>query len=255
MVVSQRRLLSTCAYRIFDLEKGTRVSTIEVKKLYKKLAIKHHPDTGGNAKLMQGLNEAYKVLLSEAEVNGRRIRPTGNRTPGEQTSNDEEIGEEFYSYSAAADSEILGWLREEQIRQREEKLRREREQEQSRALESVLEVEYKHLLESWNRKRLLMDAAEATLLEQYKSHSDPRSLTLWSEAYDRWIDCWTTFNKTVAVWGKWKGDPYEQVGMWVEADKYKKGLWDSDSRQWRGHAWSARAKWDKRNKTNKLHPT
>ncbi len=37
----------------------------EIERLYKHLAIRHHPDRGGNAEKMKAINEAYRVLGNE----------------------------------------------------------------------------------------------------------------------------------------------------------------------------------------------
>ena len=38
----------------------------EIERLYKRLAIRHHPDRGGDAEYMKAINEAYAVLGNEA---------------------------------------------------------------------------------------------------------------------------------------------------------------------------------------------
>jgi len=38
----------------------------EIERLYKRLAIRYHPDRGGNAERMKVINEAYRVLGNEA---------------------------------------------------------------------------------------------------------------------------------------------------------------------------------------------
>lgn len=37
----------------------------EIERLYKRLAMRHHPDRGGNADNMKAINEAYRVLGNE----------------------------------------------------------------------------------------------------------------------------------------------------------------------------------------------
>ena len=37
----------------------------EIERLYKRLAMQHHPDRGGNAEVMKAINEAYRVLGNE----------------------------------------------------------------------------------------------------------------------------------------------------------------------------------------------
>ena len=42
------------------------VSQVEIDRIYKRLAVQHHPDRGGNAEDMKAINEAYRVLGNEA---------------------------------------------------------------------------------------------------------------------------------------------------------------------------------------------
>lgn len=41
-------------------------SQVEIERLYKRLAKRHHPDRGGSAEKMKAVNEAYRVLGNEA---------------------------------------------------------------------------------------------------------------------------------------------------------------------------------------------
>ena len=47
-------------YEILELTK--EASEDDIKKAYKKLAMKHHPDKGGNAENFKKINEAFKIL-------------------------------------------------------------------------------------------------------------------------------------------------------------------------------------------------
>jgi len=47
-------------YKILELNK--QYSLEEIKKSYKKLAVKHHPDKGGNPEHFKNISEAYQVL-------------------------------------------------------------------------------------------------------------------------------------------------------------------------------------------------
>jgi hypothetical protein len=44
-------------------------SRIEIERLYKRLAVQHHPDRGGDEEEMKAINEAYGVLRDEAMRN------------------------------------------------------------------------------------------------------------------------------------------------------------------------------------------
>lgn len=51
-------------YSILGAEAGA--SRGEIERLYKRLAVRHHPDRGGSEQEMKRLNEAYGVLRDEA---------------------------------------------------------------------------------------------------------------------------------------------------------------------------------------------
>ena len=53
----------------------SNASDTELKKAYRKLAMKHHPDKGGNEKAFKLINEAYSCLSSEDGT----IRPRASK--------------------------------------------------------------------------------------------------------------------------------------------------------------------------------
>ena len=54
----------------------------EIERLYKRLAMRHHPDRGGDADYMKAINEAYRVLGNEAT----RRAYDASRNRGDETS-------------------------------------------------------------------------------------------------------------------------------------------------------------------------
>lgn len=60
-------------YKILEVNKQSSLE--EIKKSYKKLAIKHHPDKGGNPEHFKNISEAYQVL-SDSEK--RKVYDNGN---------------------------------------------------------------------------------------------------------------------------------------------------------------------------------
>ena len=48
------------------LGSAENASQEEIERLYKRLAMRHHPDRGGDAEHMKAINEAYQVLGNEA---------------------------------------------------------------------------------------------------------------------------------------------------------------------------------------------
>ena len=48
------------------LDAGETASQDEIERLYKRLAMRHHPDRGGDAEEMKAINQAYRVLGNAA---------------------------------------------------------------------------------------------------------------------------------------------------------------------------------------------
>ena len=66
-------------YNVLGLTKNA--SAEEIKKTYRKLSMKHHPDRGGNKETFQKINEAYQVLGDEKKRQSydmQRDNPLGN---------------------------------------------------------------------------------------------------------------------------------------------------------------------------------
>jgi len=57
---SQKAVDTTALYNELGVSKDT--STAEIKKAYRKLAIKHHPDKGGDPEKFKAISRAYEVL-------------------------------------------------------------------------------------------------------------------------------------------------------------------------------------------------
>lgn len=51
------------------------VSTLEVRAAYRKLALVHHPDRGGDQEKMKEINEAYEFLTKHKEEYDQQFRP------------------------------------------------------------------------------------------------------------------------------------------------------------------------------------
>jgi curved DNA-binding protein CbpA len=65
-------------YSILGAREDAPLSDIE--RLYKRLAVRHHPDRGGDEEEMKSLNEAYGVLRDEET---RRVYDAERRRPAE----------------------------------------------------------------------------------------------------------------------------------------------------------------------------
>lgn len=51
----------------------------DIERLYKRLAVRHHPDRGGDEEEMKSVNEAYRTLGNEAARNAYDARRRGRR--------------------------------------------------------------------------------------------------------------------------------------------------------------------------------
>lgn len=65
--------INTDYYKILEINKQSSLE--EIKKAYKKLAVKHHPDKGGNPEEFKKISEAYQIL---SDPEKRRIYDNSN---------------------------------------------------------------------------------------------------------------------------------------------------------------------------------
>lgn len=77
----------------------------EIERLYKRLAVKHHPDRGGDEEEMKAINEAYGILGNEAERSAYDAERFGRRRSVKVQSSTvaDEPAPPFSSPSAQAD--------------------------------------------------------------------------------------------------------------------------------------------------------
>ena len=64
------------AYNVLEVAPG--VTQDELKKAYRKMAFKYHPDTGGNKDEFQKVNNAYSLLTSSSSsktTSGSKLTP------------------------------------------------------------------------------------------------------------------------------------------------------------------------------------
>jgi DnaJ-class molecular chaperone len=76
----------------YDLLEITRDATQEeIKKAYRKMAVKHHPDKGGDEEVFKKVSEAYTVLSDESK---KRVYDMGG-DPNTQSGNPFNMGGGF----------------------------------------------------------------------------------------------------------------------------------------------------------------
>lgn len=81
--------------KLYDLlEVAPTASGDELKKAYKKAALKHHPDKGGDAELFKDISRAYEVL-SDPESR-RRYDMTGSAEPAASAPTPEDLFEQMF---------------------------------------------------------------------------------------------------------------------------------------------------------------
>jgi hypothetical protein len=81
-------------------------SQSEIERLYKRLAVRHHPDRGGDEEEMKSLNEAYRVLRDETE---RRAYDVERRKNAE-AEEDESVAQPYSSPPAKVDVFTGQWV-------------------------------------------------------------------------------------------------------------------------------------------------
>ena len=60
---SHRNVDNESLYKILNVNK--KASTSEIKKAYHKLAMKNHPDKGGDADKFKEITDAYEILSND----------------------------------------------------------------------------------------------------------------------------------------------------------------------------------------------
>lgn len=84
---------TTKFYKLLEVEKNS--SEAEVKKAYRKLAVKHHPDKGGDPEKFKEITRAYEVL-SDPEKREKYNRGGEDAVDGEGGGDPSDIFESFF---------------------------------------------------------------------------------------------------------------------------------------------------------------
>ena len=66
-------------YKILNVESSANDETI--KKAYRKLAAKHHPDKGGNEEKFKKINEAYSLISTKEKRQEHSYRHSASHNP------------------------------------------------------------------------------------------------------------------------------------------------------------------------------
>lgn len=89
----------------FGVPDAKNLSTDDLKKKYRDLATKHHPDMGGNTRDMQDITNAYDVLktpnyTTKTSFTPPRDKPKNTSTP---TGSDDDVGDNVIEADFGAD--------------------------------------------------------------------------------------------------------------------------------------------------------
>lgn len=55
-------------------------TTLDIKRAYRKLAIHHHPDKGGDPEKFSTINKAYESIMNQRAANDRNTAPLAKMT-------------------------------------------------------------------------------------------------------------------------------------------------------------------------------
>ena len=79
-----------------DLGVSKNSTQDEIKSAYRKLAIKHHPDKGGDAEIFKKVSAAYEVLSDEQKRKEYDMFGDNGRPPGPQMMNPMDLFSQFF---------------------------------------------------------------------------------------------------------------------------------------------------------------
>jgi len=81
-------------YEILNVDKNADNETL--KKSYRKMALKHHPDRGGDTKIFQGITEAYEILSNTKKRSLYDMHGLEAATQGQEPTNAQDIFSSFF---------------------------------------------------------------------------------------------------------------------------------------------------------------
>merc|ERR1719230_1385933 len=90
---SNKDVETTKFYKLLEVDKNS--SDADIKKAYRKLAIKHHPDKGGDPEKFKEITRAYEVL-SDREKREKYDRGGEEAVDGEGGGDPTDIFEAFF---------------------------------------------------------------------------------------------------------------------------------------------------------------
>ena len=87
------------------------VTTIEeLKKLFKKLAVKNHPDMGGSVETMQEINKQYKEMLEKLAISFNAKNESSNRFYDWKNDKFSEVIEKIIHFTGMTIEVIGEWI-------------------------------------------------------------------------------------------------------------------------------------------------
>lgn len=94
MIFFNQKEMSQDLYCVLGLQKSANAS--EIKKAYKRLAMKHHPDKGGDEEMFKKISHAYSILSDEKKRNQYDTFGTVDEQEGMNMQNFHDIFENMF---------------------------------------------------------------------------------------------------------------------------------------------------------------
>lgn len=106
MIFFNEKEMSQDLYSVLGIDKSA--STIEIKKAYKKLAMKHHPDKGGDEEMFKKISHAYSILSDETKRKQYDTFGTVDEQEGMNMQNFQDIFESMFGGSGGFETMFGG---------------------------------------------------------------------------------------------------------------------------------------------------
>ena len=106
MMFFNQKEMSQDLYSVLGL--GKEATSAEIKKAYKKLAMKHHPDKGGDEEMFKKISHAYSILSDETKKKQYDTFGTVDEQEGMNMQNFHDIFESMFGGSGGFETMFAG---------------------------------------------------------------------------------------------------------------------------------------------------